>query len=119
MPNETLLEAAHNDLPPPPSRAHFHVWLRSGRVFTMRLKRYASQPVAHRAAAKLRPDPADRMVRQCTCCPVTQRSKRPAREPRIAAVAAAELSRALRVEVTTAAVRRALQRGRWAVEAGP
>lgn len=57
--------------------SHFHVWVRSGRVFTMRLKQYATQQAAHKAAVKLRADPADRMVRGCSACPTSTRSRRP------------------------------------------
>lgn len=56
---------------------HFHAWVRAGRVFTMRPKQYATQQAAHKAARKLRPDPADRMVRGCECCPTSKRSERP------------------------------------------
>ena len=64
---------------------HFHVWVRSGRVFTMRPKLYNTQPAAFKAAAKLRAVAADRMVRVCEDCPKSA----PSRAPKPSAVAAA------------------------------
>ena len=71
--------------------AHFHVWVRSGRVFTMRPKVYNTQPAAFKAAVKLRPDAVDRMVRACETCPSTRPSKR--RPPRWSVVARAVAER--------------------------
>ena len=94
---------------------HFHVWVRSGRVFTMRPKSYRTQPAAFKAAAKLRPDAGDRMVRKCTDCPTTKPSKR--KPPRWSVVARAVAERfdlkpvAVR-EVLTAALE--AERGRGA-----
>ena len=56
--------------------AHYHAWLRSGRVFTMVARPYAVASTAHRYAEKLRPDKADRLVLACTECPPSRRSKR-------------------------------------------
>ena len=55
---------------------HFHVWTRSGRVFRLHDKPYASRSHAAKVAVRLRPDKADRMVRECEQCPCSQRSKR-------------------------------------------
>ena len=70
---------------------HFHVWVRSGRVFTMRPKPYRTQPAAFKAAAKLRADAGDRMVRKCTDCPATRPSKR--KPPRWSVIARAVAER--------------------------
>lgn len=64
---------------------HYHAWLRSGRVFTMAPRRFADRTVAHKWAAKKRPDSADRFVRGCTCCPESRPSRR--RPPRWSVVA--------------------------------
>ena len=94
---------------------HFHVWVRSGRVFTMRPKLYNTQPAAFKAAAKLRPDAGDRMIRKCTDCPVTRPSKR--KPPRWSVIARAV---AERFDLQAAAVRQVLtdaleaERGRGA-----
>ena len=45
------------------SFVHFHVWRRSGRVFTLRPKRYSVRVTAAKAAERLEPDPTRRMVR--------------------------------------------------------
>ena len=88
---------------------HFHVWVRSGKVFRIVEKVYNSQPVAHRAAERLKADPADRMVRKCSGCPTSAPSKRGAakRAKRNAIVAAlvADLG------ASPAAVRGAIARG--------
>ena len=64
---------------------HYHVWLRSGRVYMMQAKPYKSRAHANKVAAEMRASPDDRMVRGCTECPTTKPSKR--RPPRWAAVA--------------------------------
>ena len=65
--------------------AHYHAWIRSGRVFTMVSRPFADRSTAHRLAAKRRPDKADRLVLACEHCPPTRPSKR--RPPRWATVA--------------------------------
>ena len=55
---------------------HFHVWRRSGRVFTLRPKRYSVRVTAAKAAERLEPDPFRRMVRSCEACPPSARSRR-------------------------------------------
>ena len=67
--------------------AHYHAWIRSGRVFTMVARPYAVPSTAHRYAEKLRPDKADRLVLACEACPPSRRSRR--RVPSMARVAAA------------------------------
>ena len=64
---------------------HFHVWVRSGRVFTMRPRLYESRHTATSVARRLRPNAADRLVLGCEDCPATKPSKRKA--PRWGAVA--------------------------------
>ena len=64
---------------------HYHTWLRTGRAFLMVGRPFADRTTAHRAATKLRPDKADRVVLACTECPPTRPSKR--RPPRWATVA--------------------------------
>ena len=64
---------------------HFHVWVRSGRVFTMRPRLYESRHTATSVARRLRPDGADRIVLACESCPTTRPSKRrPPRWPKVA-----------------------------------
>ena len=58
------------------SFVHFHVWRRSGRVFTLRPKRYSVRVTAAKAAERLEPDPTRRMVRSCEACPPSARSRR-------------------------------------------
>ena len=81
----------------------------------MRPKLYNTQPAAFKAAAKLRPDAGDRMIRKCTDCPVTRPSKR--KPPRWSVIARAV---AERFDLQAAAVRQVLtdaleaERGRGA-----
>ena len=56
---------------------HYHIWIRSGRVFTMKTRAYANRHTAKAAARKLKPNVADRLVLACEDCPPTARSKRP------------------------------------------
>ena len=84
-------------------QAHYHAWVRSGRVFTMATRPFADRTTAHRWAAKQRPDKADRLVLQCEQCPPSRPSKR--RTPRWATVARQV---AAAVGADPAAVRRAL-----------
>ena len=65
--------------------AHFHVWTRSGKIFTMQERRFDSRTTANKAARRLRPAAADRLVLRCESCPVTRPSKR--RPPRWVVVA--------------------------------
>ena len=56
---------------------HYHLWVRSGRVFTMRMKRHATRIAAAKTGER-EGLPADRrMVRQCTECPTKSKSKQP------------------------------------------
>ena len=64
---------------------HFHVWVQSGRVFTMRPRLYESRHTATSVARRLRTDGADRLVLTCEACPATRPSKR--RPPRWATIA--------------------------------
>ena len=82
---------------------HFHVWLRSGRVFTMATRRFEIQSTAHRWAAAQRPEKGDRLVLGCESCPTTKPSKR--RPPRWSVVARAV---AERFDLAPAAVRETL-----------
>ena len=67
---------------------HYHVWLRSGRVFSLREKTYRTRAAAHKAGEKLRADPADRMVRVCSECPRSAPSRRRSKWPAIIATLA-------------------------------
>ena len=51
---------------PPGGGAPLHVWLRSGRVFTMSARSWGDRTAAHRWAAVRRPDKADRLVLGCS-----------------------------------------------------
>lgn len=94
---------------PAPPVPHYHAWIRSGRVYHMRPTEYTTRSAAHKAAVKLRPDPRDRLVLQCTCCPVTARSKRPAAHWRPKTTLGALADRvAARLGADVADVRRAL-----------
>ena len=64
---------------------HFHVWTRAGRIFTMRPRVFDSRHTATKAARRLRPDVADRLVLTCSKCPESRPSRR--RQPRWAVVA--------------------------------
>ena len=64
---------------------HFHVWTRSGKIFTMQERRFDSRTTANKAAVRLRSTAADRLVLRCESCPSTRPSKR--RPPRWALVA--------------------------------
>lgn len=82
---------------------HFHVWVRSGRVFTMRPRFYESRHTATSVARRLRPNAADRLVLGCEACPATRPSKRKA--PRWGAIAR---RLAARFELPAGEVREAL-----------
>lgn len=82
---------------------HFHVWTRSGRIFTMQSRAFESRTTAHKAAVRLRCEKADRLVLACESCPTSKPSKRRSRRwPAIARRIAAELG------AEPAVVRRAL-----------
>ena len=66
---------------------HFHVWTRAGRIFTMRPRVFESRHTATKAARRLRPDGADRLVLACAACPESRPSRR--RPPRWSVVARA------------------------------
>ena len=83
--------------------AHFHAWLRSGRIFTMVAQPFADRTTAHRWATKQHPDKGDRLVLGCTECPPTQASKR---RPMRWATVARQVAAAL--DADPAAVRAAL-----------
>ena len=55
---------------------HYHAWLRSGQMFGMKATRFQDRTVAHRWAARQRPDKADRLVLSCVECPRPARSRR-------------------------------------------
>jgi hypothetical protein len=56
--------------------AHYHAWIRSGRIFSMVALPFADRTTAYRWATKQRPDKGDRLVLGCTECPPTTPSKR-------------------------------------------
>ena len=60
----------------PGMEPHHHVWVRVGRSFMLKTKAYETRSAAHKAAAKLRNDAADRMVRSCVDCPKSTPSRR-------------------------------------------
>ena len=64
---------------------HYHVWIRAGKIFSMRERRFESRKTAHKAAVKLKPASEDRLVLACEACPATRPSKRKA--PRWGAIA--------------------------------
>ena len=66
---------------------HYHAWLRSGRVFSMVCRRFATRQYATKWSKGQRAAPGDRMVLACDRCPTSKRSTRPA--PRWASIAAA------------------------------
>lgn len=82
--------------------AHYHVWIRRGRIFSMRPFKYATRQGAQKAAAKLTSDAKARMVLRCDACPPSTRSKRrPVRWSQVAAavgVDVAELVAAVKAE---------------------
>lgn len=55
---------------------HFHVWTRSGRIFTMQPRLFASRHTATKVARRLRPNGADRLVLMCESCPGPRPSRR-------------------------------------------
>ena len=65
---------------------HYHAWLRSGRVFSMVGRPFATRQYASKWAKGRRPVSGDRMVLACAECPMSKRSGRPA--PRWASIAA-------------------------------
>ena len=77
---------------------HYHVWLRAGKTFLMRDRPYTTRSHANKNAGALRSDPGDRMVRECTVCPESQRSRR--RPPRWSRVAG-EMAAALGADAAT------------------
>ena len=66
---------------------HFHVWTRAGKVFRMHDRPYESRHTATKAARRLKPDAADRLVLACSKCPESRPSRR--RPPRWSVVARA------------------------------
>ena len=73
----------------------------------MRPKVYRTQPAAFKAGAKLRSDPADRMVRKCEVCPTSTPTSLAAE---VWASIAARL--AVRFDLDVLAVRRELDEAR-------
>ena len=65
---------------------HYHAWLRSGRVFSMVGRPFATRQYASKWSKGQRAEPGDRMVLACSACPTSKRSRRPA--PRWASIAA-------------------------------
>ena len=87
-----------------PTEPHYHVWTRAGRIFTMRTREFESRSTtAAKAARRLRPNVADRLVLACSDCPASKPSRR--RTPRPAAIARA-IAQAL--DAPIAVVRQAL-----------
>ena len=66
---------------------HFHVWVRRGRAFLIVDRPYTTRSHANKDAEKMARSPEDRMVRGCSACPPSSRSRR--RVPSMARVAAA------------------------------
>ena len=64
---------------------HFHVWTRSGKIFTMQERRFDSRTDCEQRPSGCGPPRADRLVLRCASCPSTRPSKR--RPPRWALVA--------------------------------
>ena len=84
---------------------HFHIWTRAGRTFLMGTRRYTTRSHANKDAVAARPAAADRMVRECSKCPASTRSKRrPPSWSRVAADVAAAMN------VDPAALRAELER---------
>ena len=69
----------------PDMDVHYHLWRRSGRVFTMGSKRYQTADAAQKVAVRAGLAVDQRMVRKCSDCPPSVRSKR--REQTAAAIA--------------------------------
>ena len=86
-----------------PTEPHYHVWTRAGRIFTMRRREFISRHTATKAARRLRPNAADRLVLACSNCPTSKPSRR--RAPRPAAIARAI---ALALDAPIGVVRQAL-----------
>ena len=87
---------------------HYHLWVRAGRVFTLRPTRYASRSAANMAGRRAGLPADRRMVRACVACPKSRRSKAPGRQRRVDTYAAAQLGvtlRALRLALNGAADR--------------
>ena len=59
---------------------HYHVWIRAGRIFSMRMAFYDSRATAARHATQARPDSRDRLVLACTDCPTSTPSTRSKRK---------------------------------------
>lgn len=80
---------------------HYHIWYRSGRVFTLSPRRYSDRSNAAKVAREKQPDPDRRMVRACTDCPVSARSKRrpPASPSRLTHNQRSRLAKRLAVEL--------------------
>ena len=86
-----------------PTEPHYHVWTRAGRIFTMRPREFESRSTATKAARRLRPNVADRLVLACSDCPASKPSRRRAPRPAVIARAIAEA-----LDAPVAAVRQAL-----------
>ena len=79
--------------------AHYHVWTRSGKIFTMIERPFESRKTAHKAAVKLRSDTSARLVLACSKCPESRPSRRrPPRWPVVARTVAAAVGAALAAE---------------------
>ena len=90
----------------PGMATHYHVWVRAGKVFTMRERVFDSRKTAHKAAVRLRLEVADRLVLQCEACPTSAPPRRrPPNWTRIAADLAAAIGadpRVVRTELAAA-----------------
>ena len=86
-----------------PTEPHYHVWTRAGRIFTMRPRELESRHTATKAARRLRPNVADRLVLACSECPTSKPSRRRAPRPAVIARAIADA-----LDAPVAAVRQAL-----------
>ena len=86
-----------------PTEPHYHVWTRAGRIFTMRRREFESRHTAAKAARRLRPNVADRLVLACSNCPASKPSRRRAPRPAVIARAIAEA-----LDAPIAVVRQAL-----------
>ena len=88
---------------------HFHAWIRTGKMFSMRERQHRTRQAALQTAVKLRADPTDRMIRACTECPRSAPSRRRSKWPAIIAT----LAQVLKADpaIVRAAVRVARDKG--------
>ena len=81
---------------------HYHLWVRSGRIYSMRPKAFNTGIAAHQSGSRAGLPPDQRMVKKCTDCPESVRSKRPAQKRAMWSAFAAELGLPVKVVKTAA-----------------